>query len=148
LEGIALAVLTRNSEMKLNVLILILMVSDTCRAQNYDDSTGWIQPWLNSQTGIIQGMSVNLLDVQDGRPDTLFLAILASNPTRPGTFVSVKDDSLLRYRVLGEIECYAVKERSAALGQYWHIYDQLRRPIEFLLRRGIRIWQIQKTGEK
>ncbi|MEO7584891.1 MAG: hypothetical protein ABIS74_17985 [Ferruginibacter sp.] len=128
-------------------LILTLLIPIFTTAQRYDDSTGWVQPYLLSD-GRIVGMNTNLLNVDETNADTLFLGMEVEFPASPGVTFAIPGDPLLKIRAIGGISGYAVRERTPALGQYWHIYDELRRPIEFLLGRGARIWKIQQTGQK
>lgn len=90
--------------------LVLFFIFNSVFSQAYDDSSGWVEPWLNAHTGVIEGMNTNYLDVERTDIDTIFLAFEISYPNGQGVFIKLRNDSMLVQRVMMEINGYAIKE--------------------------------------
>lgn len=119
-------------------------------AQTLPDTPDWFMPYL-ANDGRIIGANTALLNRDSGEVniDTIFYKIEVAYPNNISpVHVRVPSDSLLVYEMVLAMDAYAIWQRDPILGNHWHLHDALRRPIEFIIRRGAVIFKIVETGTK
>jgi hypothetical protein len=135
----------------LKYLLIIFLLPFTSKGQYIPDPTDYVQPYLLSDGRVIVGANTSLLnaDSLETGIDTIFYKLEVSFPNQVSpVHVRIPSDSMLVYEMVLAMNAYAIWQRDPIVGNHWHIYDELRRPIEFLIRRGAVIWKIIETGQK
>ena len=128
--------------------LFLLLLPVFSKGQAYDDSTGWVQPWLDFNGNIVE-MSIAQLDARTAQADTLFFSVEFEFP--PGQVpyrTTIRGNINLTFEPSLHLRCYAVKARSPTLGQVWQMRDPLNRPLDYLLIRGFKTLRITQTGFK
>lgn len=131
-------------------LLIIFLLPFTSKGQYLPDPTDYVQPYLVSDGRII-GANTALLnpDSVETGIDTIFYRLMVSYPNNLSpVHIRAPTDPALVYEMVLAMNAYAIWQRDPIVGNHWHIYDELRRPIEFLIRRGAVIWKIIETGQK
>jgi hypothetical protein len=139
-----------------NILYLILCLVPACGFGQSEpplpDTVTWYQPYLLDDGRVI-GLNTALKnrDLNETDVDTIFYKIELSYPASISpVHVRIEGDTSLQYEVVLAMSAYAIWQRNSdpRIGNHWHLYDALRRPIEFIIAKGATIFKIVQTGTK